>query len=50
MNTETQNSAKEMILASRKAAALHIANIKNAQTISYDLVQKEIRHNRCNDA
>ena len=43
MNADTQNSAREMILASRQAAALHIANIKNAQAVSYDLVQKEVR-------
>ena len=43
MTPDTHSSVKEMILASQRAAALHIANIKNAAAIRYDLVRQEVR-------
>ncbi|MBR3397395.1 MAG: hypothetical protein IKG70_06080 [Lachnospiraceae bacterium] len=43
MTPDTHSSVKEMILASKRAAALHIANIKNAAAIRYDLVRQEVR-------
>ena len=43
MAADTQSSAKEMILASKKAAAEHIANIRNAPELTRDLVRQEVR-------
>ena len=43
MATDTHSSAKEMILASKKASAEHIANIKNAPELTRDLVRQEVR-------
>ena len=42
MNAETKSSVKAMILASRKASAEHIQNIKNAPERSLELVRREV--------
>ena len=38
----THSQVKEILLASRRAAAGHIENIKRAPTLTYELVQREV--------